>query len=58
MWKSVLTLYVGGLIFTGVALLSARETRHDLLMNVVSIVLWPAYWAYFLLMVLLNRNRS
>ncbi len=58
MLKSVLALYVGGLIFTGVALLSARETRHDLLMNVVSIILWPAYWAYFLLMLVLNRKGS
>jgi hypothetical protein len=57
MWTPVLVIYGAGLFATAVILLSARAFKHDMLMNVGSIILWPAYWALYLVSVVQDRRR-
>lgn len=57
MWTPVIVIYVAGLFVTGVTLLRTQLFKHDALMNVGSIVLWPLYWSFYLLMLFQNRRR-
>jgi len=57
MWTPILTIYGIGLAVTAVALLRAQSFKHELLVNVGSIVLWPLYWTFFVATLLLNRRR-
>lgn len=58
MLKTLLIVYGLGAVITTAALLRPQETRHGGLINVASILLWPLYWAYFLCLLFLARDRS
>lgn len=57
MWTPILVIYVVGLFVTGVALFRTQIFKRDHLMHVGSVVLWPLYWSFYLLMLLQNRRR-
>ena len=57
MWTPILWVYGAGLLGTAAILLSAQAFKHDRLMNAGAILLWPAYWAFYLVTLLQNRRR-
>lgn len=48
--------YGFGALATGLSLLRPQEFKHDKLMNIGVIVLWPIYWVFFLSLLLINRK--
>ena len=57
MWTPILVIYGVGLAVTAIALLRSQVFKHDHLMNAGSILLWPLYWALYLITLFLNRSR-
>lgn len=57
MWTAVLVGYAAGLFVTAVTLFRTRMFQKDRVMNVGSILLWPFYWALFLVALVQNRWR-
>jgi len=57
MWVPILVLYLAGLAVTAVTLFRTRLFQKDHLMNTGSILLWPLYWAMFLVEFVRNRGR-
>jgi len=56
MGKSLLAFYAFGALVTGFSLLRPQELRHDKLVNAGAVVLWPLYWTFFLVLLLINRK--
>lgn len=57
MWIPVLVFYAVGLAVTAATLLRTRMFQKDHVMNTGSILLWPLYWAVFLVHFARNRGR-
>ena len=57
MWVPILVFYVAGLAVTAGTLLRTRMFQKDHVMNTGSILLWPLYWAVFLVLFVRNRGR-
>ena len=57
MWTPLLVFYGIGFAITAVALFRAQSFKHELLVNLGSIVLWPLYWSFFLATLFFNRRR-
>jgi len=58
MWTPALVVYAVGLFLTAVALYRTQIFKTDHVMHVGSIVLWPVYWVFYILVLLQNRRRS
>ena len=56
MAKFALAFYGIGVVVTGLSLLRPQELKHDKLMNLGAILLWPIYWTFYLSLVLINRK--
>ena len=56
-WTPILVVYVAGLAVTAVTLLRTRMFQKDHVMNTGSMLLWPIYWAVFVVMLVRNRGR-
>lgn len=57
MWTPILIFYVAGLTITAWTLLRMRMFPKDHLMNTGLILLWPVYWAMFLVTLARNHRR-
>lgn len=57
MWTPILLIYGAGLAVTAFTLLRMRVFPKDHLLSAGMIVLWPLYWALFLITLARNRQR-
>jgi hypothetical protein len=57
MWTPILVSYGAGLAITAWSLLRMRMFPRDHLLNAGCILLWPLYWAVFLVTLARNRTR-
>ena len=58
MWTPAIVVYFAGLLVTALALFRTQIFRSDHLMHFGSIVLWPLYWVFYLLVLFTNRRRN
>ena len=56
MWTPAIVVYLAGLILTGLAVFRTQIFKNDHLMHAGSIVLWPLYWIFYLLVLFQNRR--